>query len=121
MEPIPLIDPMISWYELLSSSMLSLTPLLLLLTSLQAGTPQSRIDQLVAESLNPGEIETVTPLLDAGAIDINARDQSGLTALQAARLKGHAELAAFLISRGADPNLQHPTPKKLTDAQFTRL
>lgn len=35
---------------------------------------------------------------------INARDKSGCTALLIASQYGHADLAAFLIRRGADPN-----------------
>ncbi|WP_107039643.1 ankyrin repeat domain-containing protein [Brumimicrobium mesophilum] len=47
----------------------------------------------------------VNTLLDAG-VDINAKSNDGITALQLAAMKGdHTEFLKFLISKGADKNI----------------
>jgi CubicO group peptidase (beta-lactamase class C family) len=84
-------------------------------------TRAALIDRMVAESLDPGEVEAIQSILDTGLVDVNSRNSLGLTALQAARLKGHAELAALLLARGASPNLPRPSPATLVDAQFRAL
>src|SRR4051812_35123542 len=65
--------------------------LFLALSPIRAADPN--VNVLVDQSLNPGEIDPIKALLDTHPVDINARSDAGLTALQAARLKGHAELA----------------------------
>jgi len=82
--------------------------------------PQSRVNRLVSEAKDSGDVDAVKRLLDTGLIAINGRDQSGLTAVQAARIKGNAELASYLISHGADSQ-PLPPPEKLIDTQFSNL
>ena len=66
------------------------------------------------------DVETIQHLLDQG-LDINARNEAGLTALQAARMRGDTVLAEFLTGRGADTKAERPPPQKLVDALFARL
>jgi ankyrin repeat protein len=59
-------------------------------------------------------IKVVSYLLDAGA-HIDDRDARGRTALMIAAEGGHAEIAAFLLARGADPSLKDKTGKRAAD------
>jgi uncharacterized protein len=59
-------------------------------------------------------IKVVTYLLDAGA-HIDDRDDRGRTALMIAAEGGHAEVAALLLGRGADPALKDKAGKRATD------
>ncbi len=56
-------------------------------------------------------------LLDAGA-EVDARQQAGFTALMAAAMHGHEELAQLLLERGADATLASDDGK--TAADFAR-
>ncbi|GJP47419.1 hypothetical protein CLOM_g6607 [Closterium sp. NIES-68] len=51
---------------------------------------------------NEGNLEAVSALLDAGA-DANARDEDGMTALDAAAAAGHQEIVSRLIGVTAQP------------------
>ena len=51
-----------------------------------------------------GSVEVVTLLLDAGA-PVNAKQQAGFTALQAAALSNMLDMARVLLDHGADPEL----------------
>ena len=51
-----------------------------------------------------GDLETVRTLLDEGT-RVDTRDSNDRTILYHAASFGHADLAQFLLHRGADPNL----------------
>jgi uncharacterized protein len=68
-------------------------------------------DENVAEA---DAIKVVTYLLDAGA-HIDDRDDRGRTALMIAAEGGHAEIAALLLARGADPALKDKAGKRAAD------
>ncbi|CAI5713663.1 unnamed protein product [Hyaloperonospora brassicae] len=51
-----------------------------------------------------GDLESVTAFLASGG-DVNAKDENGYTALQAAVSYSHMELVGFLLARGADLQL----------------
>lgn len=56
-------------------------------------------------AVEAGNREVVTLLLDKG-VDINAKDNGGLTALIMAASEGHSEIIALLLKRGADINAE---------------
>jgi ankyrin repeat protein len=68
-------------------------------------------DEKVAEA---DAIKVVAYLLDAGA-HIDDRDDRGRTALMIAAEGGHAEMAALLLARGADPALKDKAGKRAAD------
>jgi uncharacterized protein len=68
-------------------------------------------DEKVAEK---DAIPVVAYLLDAGA-HIDERDDRGRTALMIAAEGGHAEIAALLLARGADPALKDKAGKRAAD------
>lgn len=57
-----------------------------------------------------GEVEKVKELAADGNVDLNARDNSGRTALMWAAARGKAEVAAVLIQLGADFNATFDRP-----------
>lgn len=59
-------------------------------------------------------VRVVTYLLDDGA-HIDDRDARGRTALMIAAEGGHAEVAALLLARGADPSLKDKAGKRAAD------
>jgi uncharacterized protein len=59
-------------------------------------------------------IKVVTYLLEAGA-HIDDRDDRGRTALMVAAEGDHAEIAALLLARGADPSLKDKAGKRAAD------
>jgi len=81
--------------------------------------PESQATKLIAASRN-GDLDAAKLLLDRG-VDVNSRSPAGLTALQAAKLRGHKEMVAFLLGKGADPHAQLPPPEKLVDALFNSV
>ena len=50
-----------------------------------------------------GDVQTMKALL-AGAVDVNATNQGGQTALMLAALMGHSEIVTLLLAAGADPS-----------------
>jgi ankyrin repeat protein len=52
-----------------------------------------------------GRLEAVRALASARGIDLNRTDPDGVNALLYATLNGHYDVAAYLIEKGADPNL----------------
>ena len=63
---------------------------------------QNLASQLAEAALN-GDTEMVKALLEAGA-QVNAKTESGLTALMSAADSGHADTAQVLLSNGAKVN-----------------
>jgi len=62
----------------------------------------------LVEAIQPGSIEILAMLLDAGA-DPNAVSREGFSALYSSVVNGNASAAQLLLDRGADPNGgQHP-------------
>jgi ankyrin repeat protein len=59
-------------------------------------------------------VKVVEYLLDAGA-HVDDRDDRGRTALMIAAEGGHAEIAALLLARGADPSLKDKAGKRAAD------
>jgi ankyrin repeat protein len=59
-------------------------------------------------------VKVVEYLLDAGA-HVDDRDDRGRTALMIAAEGGHAEIAALLLARGADPSLKDKAGKHAAD------
>ena len=66
------------------------------------------------------DVGTIEKLLGQG-LDVNAQTKPGLTAYQAAHLRGDPELMRLLASRGAVTNAPMPPPDKLADALFARV
>jgi ankyrin repeat protein len=52
-----------------------------------------------------GALDAIRALASSPALDLNRKDPDGLTPLLYATLNGHFDAAAFLLERGADPNL----------------
>jgi ankyrin repeat protein len=85
-----------------------LTPLALLVASLAAcggddatTEPDPALDQQLIEVARAGDRDAVRSLLDRGA-GVDARDETGATALIAAAYGNHVEVARALIEAGAD-------------------
>ena len=79
---------------------------------------QTLVDKLIL-AVRRVDMKTLEELLSQG-VDVNAKDQSGLTALNAARMNGRTDIAEFLLKKGADPNIKVPPPDKLADSMFER-
>jgi len=68
---------------------------------------------LVIASLD-GDNHEISLLLSNG-IDVKARTGPGLTAWQAADIKGHADIMDLLAKRGSDTNVVFPKPESILD------
>jgi CubicO group peptidase (beta-lactamase class C family) len=64
------------------------------------------------------DVETLQHLLDQG-VDINSRGEAGLTAIQAARVRGDTALIEFLTAHGAITKADIPPPQELVESLFT--
>jgi CubicO group peptidase (beta-lactamase class C family) len=67
-----------------------------------------------------GDLEMAGRMLDHGA-DADATGKVGLSAAQAARVRGQKEVVALLASRGADVKAPLPPPERLVDSLFNSL
>ena len=81
--------------------------------------PESQAKKLIAASRN-GDLDAAKLLLDRG-VDINSHSPAGLTAVQAAKLRGQKEMVEFLVSKGADAKAPVPPPEKLVDSLFSSV
>jgi len=68
----------------------------------------------LARAASAGRRATVEILLELG-VPVDARGVDGATALQAARERGDAQLAALLLQRGADPGKRPPVDEPADD------
>ena len=57
------------------------------------------------EKAQAGDLDAVSLFLRAG-IDVDGRDEKGITALMLASFEGHIDIARLLIKRGADVSAQ---------------
>ena len=80
---------------------------------------ESQADKLIG-AVVAGDGESIRRLLEQG-LDINAQSKPGLTAFQAARLHGDADLVRLLANRGALTNAVMPARDKVVDALFTHV
>ncbi|CAG8610658.1 13236_t:CDS:2 [Acaulospora morrowiae] len=66
-------------------------------------------DDLIGDDIfahvKQGEYNEVSKILDSGEVDINAKDDQGLSPLHWACDRGHLEIVKLLIERGANVNL----------------
>ena len=74
----------------------------------------SQAQKLITAVRENPDPDALGQLLDQG-LDVNSRNAFGLTAIQAARLRGDMELVEFLAGRGADAKAKPPSPERLTD------
>ncbi len=81
--------------------------------------PEAQAKKLIATARS-GDVDAAKLLLDRG-VNLNSRGAAGLTAVQAAKLRGQKEMVAFLVSKGADANAPIPPPDRLVDALFNSL
>jgi ankyrin repeat protein len=57
----------------------------------------------IHDAAEAGKVDVVRRLLAEGT-DVDTRSETGITALQAAAIWGHSDVAEVLLSKGADPN-----------------
>jgi CubicO group peptidase (beta-lactamase class C family) len=81
--------------------------------------PEAQAKKLIAASRN-GDLDAAKLLLDRG-VDVNSRSPAGLTAVQAAKLRGQRDMVGFLVSKGADAQAPIPPPEKLVDSLFSSV
>ncbi|MBP3730610.1 MAG: ankyrin repeat domain-containing protein [Mailhella sp.] len=76
------------------------------------------------QACRSGDLESVRMNVE-GRIDVNSRDSNGNTPLMLAVKEGHADIAEYLLSRGADWKLANsmgfPAPAYITDNNAARL
>ncbi|KAM0800737.1 ankyrin repeat-containing domain protein [Usnea florida] len=60
----------------------------------------------LVEAATAGNTDLVNSLLDSG-VDLNIREDEGLTALPAAASNAHLDMVKLLLDRGADVNIHH--------------
>ncbi len=56
----------------------------------------------IFQAANDGNVELVSSLLDQPSLEIDARDEAGLTALQHAVRAGHIQVVSQLLAQGAN-------------------
>ncbi|MEM8963989.1 MAG: PQQ-binding-like beta-propeller repeat protein [Acidobacteriota bacterium] len=84
---------MIRWFSLVGCFLLAVAPLV-------ASTPEELHD-----AAREGDMATVKAAIEAG-VPVDAPTRYGATALTFAAEKGHAEVVAYLLEKGADPNVR---------------
>jgi CubicO group peptidase (beta-lactamase class C family) len=75
------------------------------------------LGKLLVESSGKGNLDNVKMLIENGA-DVNALDDSGLTAYQNASVRGREKVLAYLKEKGAKTDLPMPSFDKLADRIF---
>jgi hypothetical protein len=82
----------------------------------RAVTPESLAEKLTL-TVAMGDLDTLETLLSHG-VDVNAKDEMGLTALHTARIQGREDVVQFLLEKGADPSIQMPANEDVMDTIF---
>jgi CubicO group peptidase (beta-lactamase class C family) len=67
-----------------------------------------------------GEVDEIKKLLGRG-VGLNGKDKRGLTALQAAKIYGHKDVAELLLAKGADPKIAPAPREQIIDATFREI
>eukprot|EP00730_Choanoeca_flexa_P015605 TRINITY_DN7199_c0_g1_i2.p1 TRINITY_DN7199_c0_g1~~TRINITY_DN7199_c0_g1_i2.p1 ORF type:complete len:481 (+),score=110.18 TRINITY_DN7199_c0_g1_i2:50-1492(+) len=65
--------------------------------------------QLLIHAASTGDLEQCKLLVEAGDVDVNEVDHDGRTALHLALAEGHADVAEYLLSQGADADVKDKT------------
>jgi beta-lactamase regulating signal transducer with metallopeptidase domain len=73
----------------------------------QRSTRASRLDRMLVEAADEGDLDDVRELLDRG-VNVNAAVDGDGTPLIAAARGGHVDIVRLLLDRGADVNLPVP-------------
>lgn len=81
--------------------------------------PEAQSKKLFAAARN-NDLELARTLVAAGA-KVDALAPSGLTAIQAARLRGHKEMVDWLAGQGADAKAPLPPPEKLVESLMASI
>jgi len=82
----------------------------------RAVSPDSLTQKIILATIE-GDLDTLETFLSHGA-DVNTKDETGLTALHAAKIHGREDVVKFLLEKGADANIEMPLPEKLIDSIF---
>lgn len=61
-------------------------------------------DQALVQAVVANSLEQVVSAAASGTVNVNCVDEHGMSPLQHACYKGNAEIANFLLDRGADVN-----------------
>ena len=67
-----------------------------------------------------GDFEMIEAAIDAG-LDLNEKSPNGMTAWHLATQKRHVQLAKFLTSHGADPNIAAPSAPSLAHDMLSKI
>ncbi len=87
----------------------------------QGGEPKARPRLGLKQTIGERKLEWTAVQSRSDVLDLNGDAEAGLTAFQAARLRGDTELARLLASQGAVTNAPLPSPDKLIEALFTHV
>ena len=74
----------------------------------------ARLDSSIHKAARDGHIEVVKKHLAAG-VNVNAKDEGGVTPLQHAAYWGHKEIAELLIAKGAEVNAKEDSGRTPLD------
>jgi len=73
------------------------------------------LEKKLLSAAGRGNLDDLELLLSHGA-DVNAKNKYGVTALHSAKIQGYEDTVKFLVSKGADPNVEMPSAEQLIEA-----
>jgi hypothetical protein len=79
--------------------------------------PESMGDELIL-AVRMNDLDRIKTLTTHG-VDLDVKDKSGLTALNAAKIHGKTGIIDFLLESGADADIPMPAPEQLLDFVFS--